>query len=72
MNNLIECDTPDKIKAFRMLSLRGSLKLQIVGMQRRGFSAFKIIKEETGLKARSAKELLPKYEDWLRAQGILT
>jgi hypothetical protein len=31
-------------------------------------SAFSIIKEETGIKARSAKELLPLFEDWLEVE----
>ena len=40
-------------------------------MRRRGVSAFSIVKEETGLKARSAKELLPLFEDWLEVQEAL-
>lgn len=42
--------TPDQIAAFRLLSLRSMLKLEIYGMTRRGRSAYSIIKQELGLK----------------------
>ena len=41
---------PDQIAAFRLLSLRSMLKLEILGMTRRGRSAYSIIKQELGLK----------------------
>jgi hypothetical protein len=41
---------PDQIAAFRLLSLRSMLKLEIHGMTRRGRSAYSIIKSELGLK----------------------
>ena len=67
----IICNTPESIMAFRLLALKGALKLEIFGMKRRGPSAFSIIKMETGLKARTAKELLPLYCQWLTEKGIL-
>ena len=33
-----------------------------------GSSAFSIIKKETGLKARSARELLPLFDDWIKVE----
>jgi hypothetical protein len=41
---------PDQIAAFRLLSLRSMLKLEILGMTRSGRSAYSIIKQELGLK----------------------
>lgn len=59
-------------RAFRLLSLRGALKLEAVGMKRsRGPSALAIVRKETGLKARTARDMLPRYEQWLRTEGYL-
>jgi hypothetical protein len=41
---------PDQITAFRLLTLRSMLKLEILGMTRSGRSAYAIIKSELGLK----------------------
>jgi hypothetical protein len=64
-------DNPESLNMYRLLALKGALKMEVYGMRRRGASAFSIIKKETGLKARSAKELLPLYEDWLEVQEAL-
>lgn len=42
--------TPEEISAARLITLRGALKLELLGMKRRGRSAYSIIKEEFGLK----------------------
>ncbi len=41
-------DTPDGIRFAQMLARRGALKLEILGMRRRGRSAYSIIKQEYG------------------------
>jgi len=41
-------DTPEKIDAFRILTLKSALKLEIKGMKRRGRSVYSIVKEEFG------------------------
>ena len=65
--------TPEEIEAYRLLALRGALKLESVGLKTsKGKSAFSIVKKMTGLPGRSAKELLPLYEDLLREYGILS
>jgi len=64
-------DTPAALRLARLITLKHALRLEAFGMKRRGPSAFSIIKKETGLKARSAKELLPLYEDWLEVQEAL-
>ena len=63
--------TGDGIKVFQLLALRGALKMESIGMKRRGKSALSIVKAQTGLKARTAEDMVPKYEEWLRTQGIL-
>ena len=54
---MIAYDSVEEIQAFRMRSLRGALKLEILGMKRRGRSAYSIIKEEFGLKGNRQKVL---------------
>ena len=44
----IVADTPEQIDMFRFLSLRSALKLECLGMSRRGQSAYSIIKAEYG------------------------
>ena len=72
MNQSIMINTPEGIEAFRLLALKGALKLETLGMKvGRGVSAFKTIKQTTGLKASTAKKLLPLYIDWLKEKGVL-
>lgn len=41
-------NTPDQIAAYRLCALKSALKLEIVGMRRRGRSAYSILKREYG------------------------
>ena len=50
MNEGFVAYTKDNINFFRLLSLRGALKLEIIGMKRSGRSVYSIIKEEFGFK----------------------
>lgn len=68
---MLIADTPDKIEAFRLLALRGALKLEILGMRRNGRSAATIVKQEFGLKGNN-KSVLKQYEAILRERGILS
>lgn len=54
MNKLLIADTPAEINFWQLASLRGALRLEKVGMTRRGRSALSIAKEQFKLK-RSAK-----------------
>ena len=45
---MIVANTPEQIDMFRFLSLRSALKLECLGMTRRGQSAYSIIKAEYG------------------------
>ena len=54
-------DTPPQIALFRLASLKGARKLEILGMTRRGRSVYSIIKEEYGFKG-SKKSVLEQLE----------
>lgn len=54
MNNQV-LDTPEQIAEFRLRTLHKMLKLEILGMTRRGQSAYAIIKQETDLKGSKQK-----------------
>jgi hypothetical protein len=59
----IVLDTPDAIDAFRVRALRSALKLECLGMTRRGQSVYSIVKQEFGFKGSKQKVLdqLNKY-----------
>ena len=48
-------DNEQQIAEFRLRTLHKMLKLEILGMTRRGQSAYAIIKAETGLKGSKQK-----------------
>ena len=50
-------DNHEAIAEFRMRSLRGALKLEILGMRRNGRSVYSIVKEEFGFKGNKQKVL---------------
>ena len=57
MNKTLVLDTPEAINGFRVRSLRSALKLEILGMTRRGVSAYRMVKEEFGFKGSKQKVL---------------
>ena len=64
--------TGGDIQVYRLLTLRQALKAETIGLRLvRGRSALAIVKAETGLKARTARDMLPKYEALLREMGVL-
>jgi hypothetical protein len=66
MNHTVTADTPEKIALFRLITLKGALKLEVLGMTRRGRSVYSIIKEEYGFKGNKKsvlKQLEQKIED---------
>ena len=58
---MITLDTPEQIDMFRFLSLKSMLKLECLGMKRRGQSAYSIIKAEYGFKG-NKKSVLEQME----------
>lgn len=64
---------PHAVARVRVLALRSALKLESVGLKMsRGRSALKVVREEFGIKARTALAALPLYETLLRERGILS
>jgi hypothetical protein len=64
-------DTPTKIEAYRLLALKGALKLECKGMRRsRGESAYAIVKREFDLRG-SREAVLHDFEELLRDRGVL-
>ena len=59
------CDTPEQIDMFRFLSLRSALKLECLGMTRRGQSAYSIIKAEYGFTG-NKKSVLEQMEQIIK------
>ena len=57
MNKTLVLDTPEAINGFRVRSLRSALKLEILGMSRRGVSAYRMVKDEFGFKGIKQKVL---------------
>lgn len=58
--------TGDNIHKFRFLALKGALKLEIMGMKKRGRSAYSILKSEYGFSG-SKKNVLKQMEEELNA-----
>ncbi len=58
-------NTPEQIDMFRFLSLRSALKLECLGMTRRGQSAYQIIKAEYGF-AGNKKSVLEQMEQIIK------
>lgn len=59
------------IRQFQALARRKALRLEAVGLKRRGRSVLSIIKQETGLQARTAKAMIPLYDKWLEDNDII-
>lgn len=48
-------DKPNNINYLTLLSLRGALKLEMLGMRKRGQSAYSIVKQRFGFKGNKRK-----------------
>lgn len=74
MNNLLIADTPATVAAYSLLTLKGALKLETLGMKGR-VSAAKSVREilrNNGVEPKVNKgELLAQYIEFLKSQGIL-
>jgi len=57
LSDIVIIDDKESIKIHRLCTLKGALKLEILGMKRRGRSAYSIIKEEFNLKGNRKKVL---------------
>jgi len=57
MNKTVVLDTPQAIDGFRTRMLRSALKLEVLGMTRRGQSVYSIVKQEFGFKGNKQQGL---------------
>jgi hypothetical protein len=76
MQNTVIADTPEKIQAFRLLALKGALKLETKGLQMsRGVRASVMARDvlaKAGKPAPANKvKLLAAFESHLREIGVL-
>ena len=57
------------VERYRLTVIKSALRLEAAGMRvARNGSALAAAKEVSGIKARTAAEMLPKYTAWLDAQ----
>jgi len=63
-------NTPNQIDAFRLLTLRGALRLEVMGMKRHGRSAYAIVKEEFDLKGNKQK-VFDQFTEILQENNIM-
>tara|TARA_Y100000310_G_C20489838_1_gene718645 strand:- start:774 stop:980 length:207 start_codon:yes stop_codon:yes gene_type:complete len=63
-------NTPEQIDAFRLITIWGALRLELMGMKRRGRSAYSIVKEEFGLKGNKHK-VFDQFTDILKENNIM-
>jgi hypothetical protein len=64
-DELLVLDKPNQISMFRLLSLKGMLKLEIIGMHRsHPPSAYTIIKKEFGFKG-NKQRVLEQFEEYI-------
>ena len=50
-------NTPYKIELYRLARLKSMIKLEVLGMKRRGRSAYSIVKEELGIRGNKKRVL---------------
>lgn len=62
--------SPKDIAAYRKLTLRSALGLEIKGLKRRGKSVYSIIKKEFNLKG-NMQSVYNQFETMLKAEGVL-
>jgi len=69
-DDMIIIDTPDGIEAFRLLAIRGRLKLELSGLRFKGGSTFAYVKREFGFKGNNTS-VFEQYEQHLKDLGVL-
>ena len=69
MNKTIVLDTPQAIDGFRTRMLRSALKLEVLGMKRKGPSVYSIVKNEFGFKG-SKQRVLDQLLAYIKQNNI--
>jgi hypothetical protein len=70
---MMVADTPEKIEAWRLITLYHALSLEIkTGMKRssRGRATGTLVREATGLRMRNKAKLLTAFDMWLKQRGL--
>ena len=67
---MIVANTPEQIEMFRLLAMKRALKLELVGMQRRGQSVYSLVKQEFGFKGTKQK-VFDQFELFIKEKGGL-
>jgi len=70
MESAVTLDRPNQIEAFRLLALKGALKLETVGLKSRYHVADQI-RGIIGSTTKNKQRLLDEYIVWLTDNGIL-
>lgn len=70
MSDLIVCDTPDAIEAYRLLSMRAALGLEVKGLKHSRVSVYAMIKREFKLHG-SKESVAEQFAELLRKKGVL-
>lgn len=72
MSGTIVCDTPAKIEAYRLLSLKAMLSIEVkTGLKHSRGNPAEAIRQVMGSTTRIKKRLLDEYICYLTARGIL-
>jgi len=64
-------DTPELINAYRLLSLKGALKLETFGLTHSRGSVAEIVRGILGSKTKNKSALLAEFIQYLKAENIL-
>jgi hypothetical protein len=64
-------DTPQLVDAYRLLTIKGALKLETLGMMHSRGSVAPTVREMLGSKTKNKSALLAELTQYLRDQGIL-
>lgn len=65
--------TGDGIVAFRLLTIRQGLKIESMGMRltSKAPSCRSIVKREFGITGKNIQDVIVKYDDFLRSNGLI-
>jgi len=56
---MITLTTPEQIEAFRLLTIRGALKMELAGMRHsKGFNASRVLKSQYGIRGHREEQLV--------------
>jgi len=69
MSGTVIIEGIENVKKARLIVLKHGLRLEVLGMKRRGKSCYSIIKKEFGFKG-NKKSVLEQFTAWLIDSGV--